>query len=358
MIPVTRPFLPPISEYQKLIEEIFMRNWLTNNGPLINELELLLKERFGVNHGIVVSNGTIALQIALKALGVKGKVLTTPFSYIATASSIAWEGCQPVFVDIEADAFNVSPESILNKLDRSINAILLTHCFGIPLDVKQIDNIAKEAGIPVIYDAAHAFGSHVDGRSIFTYGDISTCSFHATKIFHMVEGGGIFTSNSDVLRTCAWMRNFGHNGPSDFEGVGINGKNSEFHSAMGLINLRYIDGLLEERKIQHEAYNALLGVEPAIRLPSTQDPGWNRAYYPILLDSEAMTMKVLHYLQQFEIFPRRYFHPSLQRLNGWEGDCPNSDSVSSRVLCLPLYSGLQDRDQQMIARYILRTIRN
>lgn len=356
MIPVTKPFQPPEEEYFDLVRSAFKRNWLTNNGPLLNELELRLKDYLGVKHGIVVSNGTIALQIAIKALGMKGKVLTTPFSYIATASSLAWEGCTPVFVDIEPNSFNVSPEAIAEHLDDDIHGIVLTHCFGIPLDVQAIDALAKKAGIPVIYDAAHAFGSTVDGKSIFEYGDISTCSFHATKLYHMIEGGGIFTRDPELLKTCSWMRNFGHDGPEAYHGVGINGKNSEVHAAMGLANLKYADDILRKRREQCELYTELLQHESKIVLPELATAGWNFAYYPVIFEDEAMLIFAITNLNTNDVFPRRYFYPSLNTVNNWSNQCYHSVLAANRVLCLPLYHDLASADQRLITRLILRTL--
>lgn len=357
MIPMNQPFLPPESEYLTLVRSALKRNWLTNDGPLLNELELKLKHRFNLKHGIVVSNGTIALQIAIKALGLKGKVLTTPFSYIATASSLAWEGCTPVFVDIDHDHFNVTPEALESQLTEDVTGIVLTHCFGFPLDVVAIDALAAKAGIPVIYDGAHAFGSTVNGQSIFAFGDISTCSFHATKIFHMVEGGGIFAKDPDTLKKSSWMRNFGHNGPGVYAGIGINGKNSEMHAAMGLANLNHIDPVLSRRRQQCAHYNNLLSEEDSILLPDLNTPGWNCAYYPVVFESSQITEIIQTTLQQHEVFPRRYFWPSLNQVNGWGGECPNSEDISQRVLCLPLYHGLDSESQQYVTRLILRTLR-
>lgn len=358
MIPVTKPFIPPQDEYLELVKSALDRNWLTNNGPLLNELELRIKDYLGVKHGIIVSNGTIALQIAIKALGIKGKVLTTPFSYIATASSIGWEGCEPVFVDIEENSFNVSADAIAQNITDEIQGIVLTHCFGLPCDVEAIDQIAHQAGIPVIYDAAHAFGVTVNGKSIFEYGTISTCSFHATKIYHMIEGGGIFTKDPEILKKCAWMRNFGHNGPEEYFGVGINGKNSEVHAAMGLANLKHIDSLLLKRKKQCEIYTTLLEHEDSLTLPVSDAEDWNHAYFPLLLKNEKQVINLIEYLNSRNVFPRRYFFPSLNLINNWTGNCPNSEAKASKILCLPLYHALTKSEQEMIARYILRFTRN
>lgn len=356
MTPVTKPFRPPIGEYLELVESAFQRNWFTNDGPILRELEKRLNEYLGVRNGAVLGNGTISLQIAIKALGMKGKVLTTPFSYIATASSIAWEGCEPSFVDVDPNAFNVSAEAIANCIDEDVKGIVLTHCFGMPVDVIEVDKIARDAKIPIIYDAAHAFGTKVNGRSIFEFGDVSTCSFHATKLYHMVEGGAIFTGNSELFEKVKWMRNFGHNGPDRFAGVGINGKNSEIHAAMGLVNLRYADEILDRRRSQCVLYSeSLLGLE-SIQLPNIQSSGWNCAYFPVLLEDESAALKVLKALNNIDVFPRRYFYPSLNRVNGWSSSCPNSESVSERVLCLPLYHDLEAVDQLKIVDSIWKCL--
>ncbi|TVP43483.1 MAG: aminotransferase class I/II-fold pyridoxal phosphate-dependent enzyme, partial [Mongoliibacter sp.] len=237
MIPVTKPFSPPIEEYKKYIDEIWERNWYTNNGPLVNQLEKDLKQYLGVSEVAFVSNGTIAIQIALKALGIHKKVITTPFSYVATTSSLVWEGCEPVFADIDSNTLNIDPLKIEELIDEDTQAILATHCFGNACEIDQIEKIAHKHGLKVIYDAAHCFGTKYKGESIFNFGDISTTSFHATKLFHTIEGGAIFSGNKELRKKVSFLRNFGHDGPEKFNGVGINGKNSEFHAAMGLCNL-------------------------------------------------------------------------------------------------------------------------
>ena len=237
MIPVTKPFLPPKEEYEDFLRGIWSRNWLTNNGPLVNELELRLKEYLKVKHLLYLSNGTIALQIAIKALGLKGEIITTPFSYVATTSSIVWENCKPVFVDIDPKTLNIDPEKLETAITKKTTAILATHVYGNPCDIEAIQAIADKHHLKVIYDAAHCFGTKYKGKSVFEYGDVSTTSFHSTKIFHTVEGGAVFTKDPSMLKRMAYMRNFGHDGPEKFNGVGINGKNSEFHAAMGLVNL-------------------------------------------------------------------------------------------------------------------------
>lgn len=359
MIPVTKPFLPPFEEYNKLIKGIWERQWLTNNGPLVNELELKLKEYLNVSHMLYLGNGTIALQIAIKALGLKGEIITTPFSYVATTSSIVWEGCTPIFVDIDSNTLNIDVTKIESAITDKTSAILATHVYGNPCDVEAIEKVANKYDLKVIYDAAHCFGTKYKGKSIFEYGDISTTSFHATKLFHTIEGGAVFTRDPDILKTMAYMRNFGHNGPEDFFGMGINGKNSEFHAAMGLINLNYIDEILFKRKELSLYYDkkleGLIKKSPYI-LSNSQ---FNFAYYPIVLPSEDILEKMLKVLNDNWIYPRRYFYPSLNHLNYViNQELPISDSISKRVLCLPLYQTLSFEEIDFISRLLLRVQNN
>ena len=356
MIPVTKPFLPPIEEYQELVRGVFLREWLTNNGPLVNDLELKIKRHLGLQHLLFVGNGTIALQLAIKALGLTGKIITTPFSYVATSSSIVWEGCEPVYVDIEENGYNIDSSKIEAAITPEVTGILATHCFGMPCDVETIERIAKRHKLKVIYDAAHAFGTTLNGKSIFEYGDISTCSFHATKLFHTVEGGMVSTNSPELLRRLSLMRNFGHSGPETFDGVGINGKNSEFHAAMGIVNLRYIGAILEKRRSQCEAYTNLLSNSQLV-LPDGKNSGWNCAYFPVVFENESQCLKIKIALEKAEIFPRRYFYPSLDGVNNWSADsCVNSRETASRILCLPLYHDLSFEEMEIIVRIIKRTL--
>ncbi len=360
MIPVTKPFLPPIQEYEHYLQAIWKRNWLTNNGPLVNELELKLKDYLALKHLLFVTNGTIAIQLAIKALGLKGKIITTPFSYVATTSSIVWEGCEPVFVDIDAATCNIDPAKIEEAITPDTSAILATHVYGNPCDVEAIDEIAKRRNLKVIYDGAHAFGVQINGKSIFEYGDVSTCSFHATKLFHTVEGGAVVTKDPDLLKKIAYLRNFGHDGPDRFADLGINGKNSEFHAAMGLVNLKYVDQIIETRKGLSEHYDRFLptfqGVKPVV--PETVT--YNYAYYPLIFNSEKLLLDVLETLQQNWIHPRRYFFPSLEDLPyvNHKARCPVSDTISKRALCLPLFDTLTPEEIDMIFRLILRVQNN
>jgi dTDP-4-amino-4,6-dideoxygalactose transaminase len=205
MIPVTKPFLPKAKEYDTYLQSIWERQWLTNNGPLVNEFELKLKNYLNVEHLLFVANGTVALQIAIKALELKGEIITTPFSFVATTSSIVWEGCTPVFTDIDPETFNIDPQKIEDAITTKTSAILATHVYGNPCDIDSIQEIANRHGLKVIYDAAHCFGTLYKGKSVFEYGDISTTSFHATKLVHSIEGGAVFTQNSELLKKMAFM---------------------------------------------------------------------------------------------------------------------------------------------------------
>lgn len=357
MINVTKPFLPPIEEYEELLRGIWKRNWLTNNGPLVNELELNLKEYLQVPHLLYLNNGTIALQIAIKALGLKGEIITTPFSFVATTSSIVWEGCKPIFVDIDKHSFNIDPAKIEEAITEKTSAIVATHVYGNPCDIEAIEVIAKKHNLKVIYDAAHCFGTKYKGKSVFAYGDISTTSFHATKLFHTVEGGAVFTQSSELTHKMSYLRNFGYNGPEDFEGVGINGKNSEFHAAMGITNLKYIDSILlsrREQSLRYDKWLKQLDLQGIIIDPRTY---FNYAYYPILFQNEETLLKVITNLNSNLIYPRRYFHPSLNTIDIYKSkSLPISEDISKRVLCLPLFYNLSMEEIDFISRIILRSL--
>jgi dTDP-4-amino-4,6-dideoxygalactose transaminase len=356
MIPVTKPFLPPIEEYQEYIQGIWNRNWLTNNGPLVNELELRLKEYLQVRHLLFLGNGTVALQIAIKALGLKGEIITTPFSYVATTSSIVWEGCTPVFVDIDEATLNIDPEKIEAAVTKKTSAILATHCFGNPCNIDAIQQIADRYNLKVIYDAAHCFGTKYKGRSVFDYGDISTASFHATKIFHTIEGGAVFTRDTDLLKKMAYMRNFGHDGPDRFADLGINGKNSEFHAAMGLAVLSRMGEIISKRKDISEYYDFKLENLVCSKPRLSPDSEYNFGYYAIVLPDVKMNLNCIQKLNRSEIFPRRYFYPILSKLPYLRkaNICPVAREIADRILCLPIYTELSKEEVDMICRILLR----
>jgi dTDP-4-amino-4,6-dideoxygalactose transaminase len=306
-----------------------------------------------------VVNGTIALQVAIKALGLTGEVITTPFSYVATTSSLLWEGCEPVMVDILGDTLNIDPALIEAAISKRTTGILATHVYGNACEIEAIERIAKAHGLKVIYDGAHAFASAYRGRSLLSYGDVTTTSFHATKLFHTVEGGLVATREPELLRKMSLMRNFGHISPTDFECPGINGKGSEFHAAMGLCNLPHVAEILRRRRELSMHYTAQLRALPMQRPKVTDQCDYNHAYYPVIFESEAVLTKVAAALTAHHIFPRRYFYPSLSRLPYLKRrfETPISDDISPRILCLPLYHSLTTEEIDMICRLILRTVK-
>lgn len=353
MINVTKPFLPPEEEYQALINQVWKRNWLTNNGPLVNQLEAGLTDYLGVEHLLFLTNGTIALQLAIKALDLKGEIITTPFSYVATTSSIVWEGCKPVFVDIDKETLNINPNLIEAAITANTSAILATHVYGNPCDVEAIDAIAEKHGLKVIYDAAHCFGTTYKGQSILNYGDISTISFHATKLFHTVEGGAVVTNNTELANKLSYLRNFGHSGPETFEGVGINGKNSEFHAAMGVVNLKYIEDIIAKRQHDYAYYIKQLNKASIQEIQLTPNTDWNASYIPVIFGSEEACVAVLNALKDREIYARRYFYPTLNSLDYVEYmSTPVAEDISKRVLCLPSYFDLTKEEIDLVCSVI------
>lgn len=357
-ITVTKPFIPPFGEFQTYLQGVWEREWFTNNGPLVNELELKLKEKLNVDHLLFLSNGTIALQIAIRALDLQGEIITTPFSYVATTSSIVWERCEPVMVDICPDTLNIDPEKIEQAITSRTSAILATHVFGNPCDVEAIEKIAQKHQLRVIYDAAHAFGTQYKKRSLLAYGDIATCSFHATKLFHTIEGGAVTTSNPEILKKMAMMRNFGHSSLTEFGGVGVNGKNSEVHAAMGLTNLKYVEEILKVRKELCEHYKSELTDLPIRFQKIAENTDYNHSYFPVIFDDEKTLLHVMAELNLNNIYPRRYFYPSLSELPYvHEQHSPISEDVSRRIMCLPLYHTLSREEIDMVCRIIKRSIR-
>ncbi|WP_428231309.1 DegT/DnrJ/EryC1/StrS family aminotransferase [Flavobacterium sp.] len=345
MINVTKTFLPPLEEYNKQIKRAWDNEWLTNRGELVLELEEKLKKHLEVSNIIVTNNGTVPLQIALKLLGNNGEIITTPFSYVATTAAIIWEKCTPVFVDIHPEYLTIDETKIEAAITPKTTAILATHVFGNPCNVIAIESIAKKYNLKVIYDAAHCFGVKFNEQSIFDFGDISTCSFHATKLFHTGEGGAMFTSDLDLKHQLFYSHNFGHNGPLDFHGLGINGKMSELQAAMGLAVFPYMDKIIDERKRVVNFYNDNLDFSKIQSVKIRENTNWNYSYYPLIFETEAQLLQTQKLLNENEIFPRRYFYPSLNTIKYVNGcDMPISESIASRIICLPLYIGLKEEE--------------
>lgn len=355
MTPVTKSFLPPIEKYMTQVQRAYDNGWLTNRGELVQELEQKLTNYLDLHESniLITNNGTVPLQIALKLLGKGGEIITTPFSYVATTAAIVWENCTPVFVDIHPEYLTIDESKIEAAITSHTTCILATHVFGNPCNVEAIDVIAKKFNLKVIYDAAHCFGVNYKGKSIFEYGDISTCSFHATKIFHTGEGGAIFCKDLELFHKLFYSHNFGHKDPLTFHGLGINGKISELQAAMGLAIFPYIDEIMEKRKNIVNEYNRLLKTTNFTRLKIRPDTKWNFSYYPIMFENEEALLKNEMALQEKQILSRRYFYPSLHTLPYVKSvDLKVSQSISSRVLCLPLFHSLDFDSINMIFKIL------
>ena len=350
---VTKSFMPPKEEYFNYLNQIYQNGQLTNQGPLLKELEEKLSSYLRVKNFHYVTNGTIALQIALKALGIKnGEIITTPFSYVATTSSILWEKCKPVFVDIEPDNFTIDANKIEQVITPNTQAIMAVHVFGYACNIEKIQETADKYNLKVIYDAAHAFGSSYKGQSLLNFGDISTCSFHATKLFHTIEGGACIVKDDAISKKLDLIKRFGHDGDTHFC-LGINAKQSEFNAAMGLANFPYINEIIENRKTISELYDKEL--EGIIQRPEKQSElQYNYAYYPIVFKNEEELLKAFKALNKEDIYPRRYFYPSLNTLPyiKEKQSCPISENICSRIACLPLYPDLSKENALRICKII------
>jgi dTDP-4-amino-4,6-dideoxygalactose transaminase len=357
MIAVTQTFLPPIEEYQAVLKRAWDAKWITNRGSLTLELEEKLKSHLNLPFLTLTTNGTLPLQISLKALGLEGEIITTPFSYVATVSSIVWENCKPVFVDIHPSHLTIDETKIEAAITSKTTAILATHVFGNPCDVEAIEALAKKYGLKVIYDAAHSFGVNYKGKSVFAYGDVSTCSFHATKIFHTGEGGCMVSQNQELHDKLFYHHNFGHDGPLAFQGLGINAKMSELQAAMGLSVFPYFTEILAQRKRCVELYISLLKDAPLSFLEIRANTEWNYSYFPVLFPSETFLLKTIEALASENIFPRRYFYPSLNHLPYVDKqDMPVSESTSRRIACLPLFHSLENSAIEQICTIIKNTV--
>jgi dTDP-4-amino-4,6-dideoxygalactose transaminase len=355
MINVTKTFFPPIEAYTKQIERIWNNQWLTNRGSLLLELEENVSSYLATKDSkiIIMNNGTIPLQIALKVLAKQGEVITTPFSYVATTAAIVWENCTPVFVDIHPKYLTIDEAKIEDAITENTTCILATHVFGNPCNIEEIDRIANKYNLKVIYDAAHCFGVRYNGLSIFEYGDISTCSFHATKLFHTGEGGALFSKDPELYHKCFYSHNFGHNGPLDFYGLGINGKISELQAAMGLSVLPYMDTISISRSKVVDFYDNNLNWGILEKMIIRQNTTWNYSYYPILFSSEQELLFVQKKLNDQGIFPRRYFYPSLNTVKfSRQSNMIISEDVVKRILCLPLYDSLKINELEKIVSLI------
>ncbi|MGF1878040.1 DegT/DnrJ/EryC1/StrS family aminotransferase [Photobacterium frigidiphilum] len=360
MLNVTKTYMPPIELYESYLKEIWDSSQVTNNGALVKKLEVSLSEKLNIKNIELVSNGTLALQLALKALNIRGDVITTPFSYVATTTSILWENCNPIFVDIEMGNFCINPDLIEQAITEETTAILATHVYGYPCEVEKIQKIADKYNLKVIYDAAHAFGVTYKGKSLLEYGDISTLSFHATKLFHTGEGGAIVSTDNEILKKVSLSKSFGHIGEEKYIDIGINAKMSELHAAMGLCVLDKVDDIISHRKKCSQLYDEFLELDDSIIRPQLkQGVVYNYAYYPIILSCKEHMLRVRDALNRQNIFPRRYFYPSLNKLSYIDKkvQCPVSESISSRVLALPLSHELSEKEIRLVSTIILEAVK-
>lgn len=361
MIPVTKPHLPNRQTLDRYLDGIYERAWFTNNGQLVQELTRRLEEYLEVENLLLVANGTLALQIAYRALGVSGRnndaeAITTPFTFVATASSLKWEGVEPVFVDIDKATWCLNPNLIEQAITPHTKAIVPVHVFGNACDVEAIDNIAKQYNIKVIYDASHAFGVRLGNKSLLQHGDAATLSFHATKLFHTGEGGAIVFRRKEDLERAKKIINFGITGPETIDDLGINAKMSELQAAMGLSVLDDMDQIARSRRTVTQRYDKYL-LNRIEKQLIQEGITYNNAYYPIALADKAQLKEVIASLNSDNIMPRRYFYPSLEKnnfLSEKPSKCPISESLSNRILCLPIYSELEESAITQISNIVIK----
>lgn len=355
---VTQPYLPPLEEFIPYLEKIWDNKILTNGGPFHQQLEKALCEYLGVEHIALFANGTIALVTALQALRITGEVITTPYSFVATAHSLLWNGIKPVFVDIDPKTLNLDPSKIEAAITPHTTAIMPVHCYGHPCDVEAIRRIADVYNLKVIYDAAHAFGVQENGGSILAHGDLSVLSFHATKVFNTFEGGAIVCQDAKTKQRIDQLKNFGFVDEVTVVAAGINGKMSEFNAALGMLQLKHIDQVLLRRKEIDTAYRELLkSIKGISCVQSVGEKVANNAYFPILVDADYPLSRDALYqkLRDNNIYARRYFFPLISDFPMYRGlpsahrdNLPVAAAISGKVLCLPIYPAFTQTDQQRV----------
>lgn len=360
MIPVTKTFLPDIDVYLSLVKKIWNAGQITNNGPMYLELTQKLKHYLNCQNIELVANGTLALQLAIRSLKLNGEIITTPYSYVATTNAILWEGCTPVFVDIDASSFCINPALIEAQITPRTTAILATHVYGNACDVVEIQKIAQKHGLKVIYDASHAFGEVLHQKPITSFGDCSTLSFHATKLFHTAEGGAIVTPDYELSKKIFLLSKFGHIGEEEYLNIGINAKMSELHAAMGLAVLPNVESIRMKKKHLIALYDEYLAGLQLFRPKKTEGLESNNSYYPVVFETNDKMNAVKLKLNQYKIHPRRYFYPSLNTLRfipySCQVACPVSEKIASKVLCLPLYDQLEELSIKKIAAIIAKEL--
>lgn len=361
---VTKPNLPPLDEFIPYLEQIWDNKILTNNGPFHQQLEQALCDYLGVEHLSLFSNGTIALVTALQALRITGEVITTPYSFVATAHSLVWNNIKPVFVDIDPDTYNLDPAKIESAITSHTTAILPVHCYGNPCDVERIQQIADTYGLRVIYDAAHTFGVRYLGESLLNHGDLSVLSFHATKVFNTFEGGAIVCPDAKTKQRIDYLKNFGFADEVTVMAPGINGKMSEVNAAFGLLQLKYVDSAIERRRIIYDRYMEALANIAGIHLPGIpEDTEHNYSYFPILVGKDYSISRDELYsrLRDVNIYSRRYFYPLISSMPMYRGlassvkeNLPEANTIAEQVLCLPIYPDLSESEQQLVIDTIIK----
>lgn len=360
---VTQPTLPPLEEFIPYLDAIWKNKILTNGGPFHTQLEEALSAYFQVPHVVLFNNGTSALMCALKALEITGEVITTPYSFVATSHALLWNNLKPVFVDIEPGTFNLDPQQIEAAITSKTKAILAVHCYGYPCDVESIKAIADKHQLKVIYDAAHAFGVKNDTGSILNHGDLSILSFHATKVFNTFEGGAIICHDDEMRDKLNVLKNFGFTDEVTVLATGLNGKMSEVCAAMGLLQLKYVDRVFEQRKVIDNYYREHLLTTKGLDLPS-KPVGYtsNYSYFPILINNAyTKTRDVLYEcFKKEDIFARRYFHPLISDFSVYKHLAASSEkklrharNVSNQVICLPIFSDMKIEEQDRILNILL-----
>jgi len=357
MINVTKTYLPNKEKYKKYIDDIYNRGWITNGGPMVKKLEERLAKYLGVKNIVLVANGTVALEVAYRTLKVTDYAITTPFSFVATTSSLVTNNIKPIFADIDPKTLNMDPTNLESLITPNTSAIIPVHVFGNVCDIEAIDVVAKKHNLKVIYDAAHAFGIRYKNQSILNYGDISTLSFHATKLFHTIEGGALIINDDELVQKAKYLINFGIKNTESIPELGTNAKMNEFEAAMGLCVLDEIEEILYERKTVYKKYEE--GLKGFVQFQKlNNDAIYNFSYFPIILNDEIQALKVQKALNDRQIFPRRYFYPSLDTLNYVEPKqyCPLSRDISTRILALPIYPELTITEQEVIIDVVKEAI--
>lgn len=351
------PTLAPLDEVNELMKGVWESGIMTHNGPLVQRFEKEVCEYLKVPNMVSCCNGTLALQMAIKALGKQGEIITSPFTFIATVSSIMWEHCTPVFVDIDPETLDIDASKIEERITCHTVAIMPVHVFGNNCDFEAIGAVAKAHNLPVIYDACHSVGSEYKGESVFRQGDISVTSFHATKMLNTAEGGGIFTLNKEIDEKLRRIRFFGFENHADIVEDGFNGKMTEVHAAVGIANLRYLDKALEDRRLKYARYKEIIGRNPEISFQKITT-GCNYSYFPAIFKDEETALKVMAALNAENIFPRRYFYPSVNTFTKLVPyvKMPVSEDIASRILCLPLHFRMTMAEVEEIAETVIRTI--